>query len=217
LPDRLHRPQSQSSIFRAGEIDTTGAGEWDGDLSDAWNDSHRWLLTIVFHLTTAAATTFTFVVPAPYQTFNTTLQIVGTTPDRFNLDIFANGGPTITGSTFDPSDPNFSSTSLFLSLSGQAGFIEYQFFNCSEFDFHCSRQDSVGQTPDFIGGPQTLEISAGESAIGTYAAYGPLTVSVFIKDGIKVIDPNIAAVPESPIWAMLLIGLAGVGFMAYAK
>jgi PEP-CTERM motif len=58
---------------------------------------------------------------------------------------------------------------------------------------------SIGEINVFNGNPTFLDVSGSGSAV------------------LLVSDPVVAAVPEPSTWAMMLLGFAGVAFMAYRR
>jgi hypothetical protein len=81
---------------------------------------------------------------------------------------------------------------------------------CNESDFHCGRYDLQNSSP-------YLYITKNIDLIGfaiSYQGPSPIDVSLTFDSGTRFL---ITAVPEPSTWAMLLIGFAGIGFMAHRK
>jgi hypothetical protein len=180
----------------------------------------RLLFGLLFSLicSPAVSGSISFVVPAPYNYFSTQIAF-SATPDvapyyvpYFWIDISFSGGPQITGGEFpepygpggNPSD--FSQTAVFFS-AGSTSLIAY---GCNEWDFHCSRADSYNFGGGGLGSISVVSFT--EIVSGPFAAYGPATLYITTPDGIEI-----SAVPESSTWAMMLLGFAGIGFMAYRR
>jgi hypothetical protein len=91
------------------------------------------------------------------------------------------------------------------------GAIRVEEFNCSS----CSGPAKFPYVPDPViydnlgPGPMTLEISSGSGEIG-YAGdpNGPIAYELVA---------NISPIPETSTWAMMLLGFASIGFMAYRR
>jgi hypothetical protein len=70
-------------------------------------------------------------------------------------------------------------------------------------------------------GPQPVHIlekhSRGVPAVGDIAATGVFEGMGLIERTVLVADPITSSVPEPATWAMMLLGFAGVGFMAYRR
>lgn len=82
--------------------------------------------------------------------------------------------------------------------------------DCNEFDFHCSRSGITRYGNIWLGTAVTLTFS--ENISGPYAVRGPATLYISLPDGVYI-----AAVPEPSTWAMMILGFAGLGFMAYRR
>jgi hypothetical protein len=76
-----------------------------------------------------------------------------------------------------------------------------------------------GPGSDGLGSNPWITYSASLSlAPGTYQIRFAETDNVlFFQQGVDNVSINLGAVPEPSAWAMLLIGFAGVGFMAYRR
>lgn len=73
---------------------------------------------------------------------------------------------------------------------------------------------TVGANEVAPGGVGIWTGSIGHPDLGLFLAYKPLQTLPITSDGIP---DRIAAVPEPSTWAMMIIGFAGVGFMAYLR
>jgi hypothetical protein len=71
-------------------------------------------------------------------------------------------------------------------------------------------QDFPGDAPTHFAGPYT-------SAGGIYILFGPDGYNGGIDNIDFTVSAITAAVPESSTWAMMILGFAGVGFMAYRR
>jgi hypothetical protein len=89
---------------------------------------------------------------------------------------------------------------------------QLKIFSCNAFDAHCGRGDRY--QPYFgIYGPEDegfISINSSVSVIGAT----PVELSFFVNlpDGFSLTAPQIAAVPETSTWIMMLLGFAGIGF-----
>jgi len=67
----------------------------------------------------------------------------------------------------------------------------------------------------FVVGGSLLSISgpfANEQLFATFGAQRPLDIAAVLN-----LETSVAAVPEPSTWAMMILGFAGVGFMAYRR
>jgi len=72
-----------------------------------------------------------------------------------------------------------------------------------------------------LGGQDTLLISIDldNGTVSNVSTYGPICghrCAAFVSDGHGTISA-ISAIPEPSTWAMMILGFAGIGFMAYRK
>ena len=67
--------------------------------------------------------------------------------------------------------------------------------------------------PTALSGPVTYNVQSGDSTDGYLQTYDG-SEQLYLPESSVTISP---AVPESSTWAMLLLGFAGVGFMAYRR
>ena len=125
----------------------------------------------------------------------------------------------ITGGQFDHyynvSDPSNLPGQVVINVDvNQQGRLKI--FSCNAFDAHCGRGNQY--QPYFgIYGPEDegfISINRSVSVIG--ATPVELSFSVWLPDGFSLTAPA-AAVPEPSTWGMMLLGFAGVGFMAWRK
>jgi hypothetical protein len=74
--------------------------------------------------------------------------------------------------------------------------------------------------PD-VGGELFVNLSGGFSGgtilSGSLLLCGLISCNPYASDLTGTFTPQIAAVPEPSTWAMLLLGFAGIGFMAYRR
>ena len=81
------------------------------------------------------------------------------------------------------------------------------------YPFHGGYFDIYGLVFTIAGGDSVNLWSNGNTPDG-------LTYGIGVTDGTDVLDRatvTVAAVPESSTWAMMILGFAGVGFMAYRR
>jgi hypothetical protein len=159
------------------------------------------------------ATIFTFELAQPYRGEQWQIQLQADADQRFNVGLSVSGGfgPQIIGpdTTFDPA--SFSTTALHVTVLG-LGWVDLSFFGCSEFDYHCSGANRRNASPDFIVGDGILNVYVSEQITGPYAFFGPVTVTVSLPDDLNAV---VVGVPEPSTWAMMLLGFAGIAFMAH--
>jgi hypothetical protein len=112
---------------------------------------------------------------------------------------------------YDPSNPSTFAEIIIFVNSPAAHITASQ---CNEFDAHCGRTDTYQPYTDIFGsnGIGTLYYAAGVEVMGGATAPS-LSVFISLPDGFSLTAP----VPEPSTWAMLLLGFAGVGFMAYRR
>ena len=153
--------------------------------------------------------------------------LLGTVPiisESFSI----NDGPPLNFSNFDSgaifsfSDEFQSSlghSSSFTILTPQLSFVEN-----ADANIHSFSNTSI---PLSLTSPFTYSVQAGDTSSGSiryrttdvtsgffelvFADLSPTTLTV------TVADSSTAAVPEPSTWAMMIIGFAGVGFMAYRR
>ncbi|AUC97085.1 hypothetical protein CWS35_24690 [Bradyrhizobium sp. SK17] len=137
-------------------------------------------------------------------------------PNGFLASYSWTGGPYFTQNVpVDPFNGPFSSISLSFYFNGSTTLI----YECDQFEAHCGRNDMV-QTYFYIN-PEFPNISGGGGGggDGPNVAYAPLQIFIELPSGFSLIDPNAvaSAVPEPSTWAMMLLGFAGLGLMAYRR
>ena len=93
-------------------------------------------------------------------------------------------------------------------------------FGCNALDAHCGQGNRVNTgfgIYDFDGnGEGFISISTLINTIGATPIEVSLTVS--LQPGFTIeFAPRVAAVPEPATWAMMLLGFAGISFMAYRR
>lgn len=147
----------------------------------------------------------------------TSVSINGTTGGtlNFTLDLRQGGDPVFGNflmSITSPTDSNFLSLSL-LALP--------QFTGASDLGFLTGTVDqymydvttwsvSVGAN-DLLSGPLTIAITP-TLLLPTFDTLPQLTLNLT-----RDLQIGVSAVPEPSTWAMMIIGFAGVGFMAYRR
>ena len=134
------------------------------------------------------------------------------------------------GFNVDPNLVSVSSTGLFdlalrnVNVSGGVGTIDF----CNSAGASCNGGSSNGVNPGAsASGTFTLDFADNATTTLTFTDYfvryqeinGP---GVYGKSGVGfasdiVINPTVGAVPEPSTWAMMILGFAGVGFMAYRR
>jgi hypothetical protein len=74
-------------------------------------------------------------------------------------------------------------------------------------------------TFDFAGDPLTVTINTGQNPIGylLLAAHPTQQPNVFGNFTIDNLSFGVSAVPEPSTWAMMILGFAGIGFIAYRR
>jgi hypothetical protein len=135
------------------------------------------------------------------------LLAVGSAPGTPNVNNFgsftlANGSSTYTGDVFNlvitfsapggtNPNPGVYTASLLGTVQGNAGFVHIDF-------------DNAPQTFAFDGGTFTLQVNDIDVLLGS-------------SPTVPVTGLIVASIPEPSTWAMLILGFAGVGFMAYRR
>jgi hypothetical protein len=135
------------------------------------------------------------------------LLAVGSAPGTPNVNNFgsftlANGTNTYTGDVFnlvitfsspagtDP-NPGVYTASLLGTVQGNDGFVHIDF-------------DNSPHTFTFAGGTFTLQVNDIDVLLGA-------------SPTVPVTGLIVASIPEPSTWAMMILGFAGVGFMAYRR
>ena len=117
----------------------------------------------------------------------------------------------ITATFFDPSNPTVSATTDFVSLHGDLAGFPNQSVTLNAYDI--SGQLIASVTVVDIGG-ETLSIAIpGIHSVQFLGSLGDVP-------GVAVDDftfNSVTPVPEPSTWAMMILGFAGVGFMAYRR
>lgn len=124
--------------------------------------------------------------------------------ETFFIGVTWTGGPVVTGpaSIFDPT--TYSSSTLFITISGTGLYSERR--DLCLPDFHCSRDDSLSAWQGFLLEPQTLNISVQERISGPNAFFSSVELSLAFPDNVILAAP----VPELSTWLMMVLGFLGV-------
>jgi len=128
-----------------------------------------------------------------------------------NATVTPDKGTTFTSITFDPTDGKFTS----FSFQGQLDILG---------TIHVQVQDNMGNIFDFTNVPAHSMFGP----FGAVAVTDSLQTINWVKvysdspgfNSIKDVDfghYTVAAVPEASTWAMMILGFAGVGFLAYRR
>jgi len=91
--------------------------------------------------------------------------------------------------------------------------------SCNQVEAHCGRVDRVNTSFGIWGPEDAGVIGINTSVTATGGATAPeVLIYVSLWDGFTLeTAPRIAAVPEPSTWAMMLLGFAGISFMAYRR
>jgi hypothetical protein len=193
IPPFASRPvlRSQSSIFRPGVIDSTGAGGWDGAFGGL--TMRRLISWIVF---CCAALNPSYSSATVYQLSLGAYTVVGDIAD------YNNGYLSFPISFNITYPPLFNFNAPYDIEISVLGFTATTTNVCPpRACLYSSGPLDAGLTQEF----STFYINAS----------GPFSSIEFfatLPDGFAI-----AGIPEASTWAMLLIGFAGIGFMAYRR
>lgn len=157
---------------------------------------------ILLSLAPAKAIVYSIDVPA-VSSYTATFRVESDHgPDFFSALISIGGGAYVI------EGGHFGSFSSFTSHATFAGGHAMQ-SGCAPASYSCN-YGTTGFAGGLTGEDYTLSYSALIS--GPDAYLGPAQISVRLSDGFFIVG-----VPEPSTWAMLLIGFAGVGYMAYRR
>jgi len=139
----------------------------------------------------------------------------GSTQVLFNADVLVNIGNGFASGSISPSG-NLIFDKLLVSLEGNATFYSLQFQVEGATAFTIT--DNFGNTSVVTGvknnDNQFLTVS---SATGFTSLLIDANVGSFQSFKQFELGDTVTAVPEPSTWAMMLLGFAGVGFMAYRR
>ena len=90
---------------------------------------------------------------------------------------------------------------------------------CNLWEYHCGRGDRVNTSFSIWGPEDEGYISVSRYVTTTGGAIAPeVQIYISLWPGFTAeFAPRVAAVPEASTWAMMLLGFAGVAFMAYRQ
>jgi hypothetical protein len=130
------------------------------------------------------------------------------TPGSYNT-VFASTPPTFFGNATGAHD---AATDLAAALNTLAPVPSSSFFFTEYITDSIISQDTVGfRVLDFVG---SGFYSAAPGTVGPTQTL--LSVPPVLENGFAVFTP-VAAVPEPSTWVTMLLGFAGIGFMAYRR
>jgi hypothetical protein len=155
----------------------------------------------------------------------TLVNFTGTTVDSGNI-IRASGGQAeiegaLNGATQNPNDTLLLSSLNFGLASGTFNNLELNIFGGNAVSVNFAVTDNENQVFNFSN-----TLGNGSNSFGFQGTLGESIKSIsltFVGGGvddvqqIRLDEAMTAAVPEPSTWAMMILGFAGVGFMAYRR